>query len=433
MKKRDFKKELELLKKDIVNYGWENVLGALTPLTTAVTKLKSTGSTNGDICPKVSHKKNTDFRLGKRWSETGHCVCYNCGEHWDGFEVIGMFNNNEDFSGTVKRIKDLIYGDDHPWIYEGSDVVHYKDKSRKVEVVKPTYNLKREKSDEEKQQEKAESDRVRKANNDLWRNAFPLEHEVGLPGRLYFEGRGIFNYHNLADNVRLNPNVRYSTTIVKSAKNPQLFYDTCNYLRTHPYFVREIKRDDETIWFDLGNHPCLLFMMRSPSDYSPKTLQRIYITHDGRKLDFDPQFDLPIKKRMSADPLNSATGSACLFGPVGAPVIGVAEGPETTLTIRTALDMPVHSTIDANGLGEYDCRLGTYTVIIFADKDRSKKGEEKAIELAERLDSERVNVYIVLPPLEIPEGESGVDWNDAWKALGIDAFPEHIQRWEELA
>ncbi|WP_210467442.1 toprim domain-containing protein [Vibrio crassostreae] len=423
-KQRDFEAEDAKLRTDLENYGWDRVFAYLTPLKDALS-VNSHGSKKSDVCPLADHKTK-GFRLIRDWKMNGSCRCYNCGEFFDGFKVIMEFNG-WDFKKTIVECKNLVYGEGGwPKIFKDKTIV-YGSGAKEVLKEKPVYTLKREKTKEEVEAEEKESKRIRESNNTLWSMAYPTEHPISEPGQLYFQKRGISSYHNLTDSMRFHPSVRY--THYASIEEVELIA----YLRSHESYVKEWPQKDGGIVFDLGYHPCMLFIMRHPEDYRACAIQRIYITKNGEKLYFDPKYKLSIKKRTESDPLNSATGSACLFGPVGAPVIGVAEGPETTLAVLTGLGMPLHSTIDANGLKEYLAKMGTYVVVIFADKDRSKTGEIAARELAERLDKEKVNVYVVMPPLDIPEGEKSVDWNDAWQKLGIDAFPEEIQNWIELA
>ena len=54
----------------------------------------------------------------------------------------------------------------------------------------------------------------------------------------------------------------------------------------------------------------------------------------------------------------------------------------------------------------------TKIVCIWEDKDKSKTGEVKAIELADKLSAMGIQVFRFIPPGKIPEGAKSVDWLD---------------------
>ncbi len=51
-------------------------------------------------------------------------------------------------------------------------------------------------------------------------------------------------------------------------------------------------------------------------------------------------------------------------------------------------------------------------VHIWADKDKSERGQRAAQALAMRVRSQGCNVRIMIPSYAIPEGEKGIDWLD---------------------
>lgn len=62
-------------------------------------------------------------------------------------------------------------------------------------------------------------------------------------------------------------------------------------------------------------------------------------------------------------------------------------------------------------------------VIIFADKDVSGAGNEKAEALANRLRKEGKIVDVYLPVEDIPDGEKSIDWLDVYATHGVSTFP----------
>lgn len=73
-------------------------------------------------------------------------------------------------------------------------------------------------------------------------------------------------------------------------------------------------------------------------------------------------------------------------------------------------------------------RSSTKLVRIWIDKDRSGRGEEAAKVLRKRLWERNIPLQVFVPPLPIPEGAKGVDWNDVLLQLGRMGFPQSARR-----
>ncbi|MDN2483957.1 toprim domain-containing protein [Vibrio agarivorans] len=424
LKERDFEAENRQFRIDIQRFGWLNVLAELTDLDKAISSFRQgQGSKKGDFCPHHDSKSGTKFRLQKTAEEDGSGYCYVCRQRWDGFGHI-MAAQRCDFGDACRLIKELIYdADGQPKIYKGTPEA---DSRRTPEVKKVPQGPSKA---DIKMHEK-----VMANNKALWDSSVPLENPEAALGRMYFEHRSIFNYASLGGNVRFNPRAEYTLMVPTETKPEKMqeYHKHVDYLRTHPYYDREWETPDGDIVFYMGYHPCLVFLMRNPDDFQPRTIQRIYLSQEGKKIEFDGMFDMTAKKRMPASPLWSAAGSAVLIDPPGSPVIGVAEGPETALAVRGCLDIPMHCCVDAYGLEQYLCVGGTYVVIIFVDKDRSRTGELAAEKLAERLRAEHVEVILAHPPLDLPDDAKSVDWQDAVEQLGSSAFNDTLSNWERL-
>lgn len=95
----------------------------------------------------------------------------------------------------------------------------------------------------------------------------------------------------------------------------------------------------------------------------------------------------------------------------GKPLV-LTEGLETALAVGELIGYPVWSCVNSTMLEKVQLPEEIQSVIICADKDRSGAGQRAADKLARRLTDEGREVQISLPPLEIPDGEKGVDWLD---------------------
>ena len=80
-------------------------------------------------------------------------------------------------------------------------------------------------------------------------------------------------------------------------------------------------------------------------------------------------------------------------------------------------------TVNATLLENFSPHQGVKAIRVWADKDRSGAGEEAAKKLKVRMWELGIKVAIMLPPLPIPDGEKGVDWNDVLIELGLLGFP----------
>ena len=92
--------------------------------------------------------------------------------------------------------------------------------------------------------------------------------------------------------------------------------------------------------------------------------------------------------------------------------LAIFEGIESALAVHEMTGWPVWSAINSAMLEKVQLPDCVKSIIIGADKDRSKAGQKSAEKLARRLVDEGREVKISLPPMSIPEGSSGVDWLD---------------------
>lgn len=102
----------------------------------------------------------------------------------------------------------------------------------------------------------------------------------------------------------------------------------------------------------------------------------------------------------------------------------VAEGIETALSVYwqykgTFTAALISSTI----MPDYIPPKNIKKVVVFADKDRTGLGEEKALKLCDNLRKLGYKTAIALPKEDIPEGKKSIDWNDVLVNGG--QFPDY--------
>lgn len=147
-------------------------------------------------------------------------------------------------------------------------------------------------------------------------------------------------------------------------------------------------------------------------------LQRVYLTKDGRKADDEIMLtakengligDFDSKPMLS---INGMVGGAVRLGKAGK-VLAVGEGLETMLAVSIGLGgfMSVAAAGTAALLEGLEIPEQVETLLIFADKDASKRGEHAARALESRVSS-RMNVRIIFPSIELKPSDKSKDWLD---------------------
>ena len=107
-------------------------------------------------------------------------------------------------------------------------------------------------------------------------------------------------------------------------------------------------------------------------------------------------------------------------------VIGIAEGVATAMSVTKLYDVPCVAAIDAGNLSpaaeSLRARFPNHVLAIYADRDPSGVGEEKAREACLRLQASGAHCLVYLPPFT-PEidaaftrrtGKAPTDFNDFW-------------------
>lgn len=175
----------------------------------------------------------------------------------------------------------------------------------------------------------------------------------------------------------------------------ELFVELPNTLRFHP----EIKYLDGR-WF-----PAMIAQIIRNEEMVG--IHRTFLDPDG-----PGKADVP-KPKLSKKCTDSMTGGCIhLFVVEQNKPLVLCEGIETALAIHSYSGYPVWPCVSRTLLEKVELPNNVKSVIIGGDKDRSGDGQTSAEKLAQRLADEGREVKISLPPMEIPEDSSGVDWLD---------------------
>lgn len=223
----------------------------------------------------------------------------------------------------------------------------------------------------------------------VWANALALDEDDPRQKGLfaYFSCRGIHvdvGALNALDSIRFHPKLSY----FDPASNRVLGY--------YPTIVLAIRRHDGEM----------------------VNLHRIYLDGLGHKA------PVPQPKKMTAlVEGQSVTGAAIPLLPAHSNVLAIAEGVETALAVATATHLPVWSCVSSTLLENFIPPKKVNCVLIYADKDRSKAGEQAALRLKQRLMASGLNVRIYVPEGPIPAGQKSLDWNDVLLNDGPQSLP----------
>lgn len=248
-----------------------------------------------------------------------------------------------------------------------------------------------------RQQKRIENDRHQTAKmQELWRRCVPFDQwSLTDSLRKYFVNRGlVFKTSEVrkTDSLRFHPELEY--------------YD----------------EDENGNFVCKGKYPAIVCAIRDPKG-ELITLHRTYLTKNGKKLKVENA-----KKMMPVPMDKSVTGGSVRLGSPTNGVLGLAEGLETALSVfRVYPDIPCWSTVNANLMASFVPPSGVHTVIIWADLDKSRTGEDAAEILKERLEAVGIRVIICVPKVAIPPRKKGVDWNDILTTQGVYGFPRHLR------
>ncbi|RJX72658.1 DNA primase [Pseudomonas sp. LS-2] len=366
----------DVVRKAALLNGWDQVLRNLCPEIST----KAFDKPGKHVACPV-HGKSTrsgdGFRfLNKKvpFRDSGGAVCNTCGIFADGFALL-MWLKGINFADAVAMVGaecNIRTTDDE----NAQERINKESQAKLAE---------RKRAFEEK--ERAENVYLRGRLNQIWSETFALTHPIAEPGRLYLASRKILCW----DKQGAERAVRFHPSLASYNEDGQFEGD-------YPAIVAKVSKQGR-----------------------PITLHRYFLTEKGMKA--------PVEscKKMCAYPSDVVVTGGGIFvqQPVGW-VEDVCEGLETAWAIETGMDLviTVVPTVNATLLESFEPGPQTKLVRIWADKDKSGRGEQAALELKKRLWEKGIQAQILLPPLPIAEGEKSVDWNDVLIQLGRMGFPK---------
>jgi len=221
----------------------------------------------------------------------------------------------------------------------------------------------------------------------VWEQCLSLEDPSAAPCRQYLNSRALTGRYISQDAVRFHPAM--------------------------PYFDEDGNK--------VGDFPCMVAAIRD-LDGNLVTLHRTYLSATGGKAKVPGGGS--IKKMMSIPQGKDVKGCAIQLMPATGGVLGLAEGMETALSAHRATGIPTWAAVSAVLLECAQIPEGVHTVVIWADKDRSRTGELTANALAVKLTAIGIKVHIMLPVTAIAALSKSVDWNDVLVKEGVMGFPE---------
>ncbi|WP_075881897.1 DUF7146 domain-containing protein [Vreelandella massiliensis] len=353
-------------------------------------------------CPKSGQGKD-GFRLFPRdLNERGGGIHNdpNIGSMTDGFSLL-MWLNDWDFRTTVTEVA-LILGME-PYRKKGGQ-------PRRVHTAPRRLNHDAESVAKAAQRKLAQQQHVDRQQHQqrlqaLWDETLPLTDAQAVTVKAYLGNRGIahsdamLNALATGDSLRFHPALAYYGVIER----------------------QEMTASGEAIIHEqiaaLGHYPALIAAIRDEHG-NITTLHRTYLAHDGAG-----KADVDHPRKMLALPEGvSVTGGAIpLAMPRG--ILGLAEGLETATAAYNATRLPTWSCVNATLLAGFNPPPDVHTLVVWADRDRSKAGEVAAEQLKSRMKEKGVKVVIMLPDAIIPADEKGVDWNDMLLQHGAMSFP----------
>ncbi|MGM8936774.1 DUF7146 domain-containing protein [Pseudomonas neustonica] len=339
--------------------AWLAIYQSLAPeLVTAQTK-------PGKSYPCPVHGGKDGFRIfAKTAGSKSGGVCQQCGFKADGFALI-QWVNNWGFHQTLQQVGGFLGVKDPKG-------------RRSTDNQQPAKPVRRTQKDA-----KGPSNAwIINWLQSTWRQTVPLTEQIAEPARLYLRSRGILCW----DREGLDRSIRFHPELIFSHENGR----------------------KETI-------PAIVALIRNESGKGI-TIHRIYLTHKGEKACSGDS------KKMFAIPSDRTLVGGCIETSPHGEEVDICEGVETGLAIETATGMPVWPMVNAYLLANFIPREGTKRVYVWADKDRSKAGEEAARLLKDNLALKGIEVIILVPGAPIPKGNKGIDWNDMLLMEGKSAF-----------
>lgn len=297
------------------------------------------------------HSSKKTFRIFKDFEETGGAICTpSCGSWPDGFELLAH-TNGWDRRQAVKEVANYLEE-------RGQGVERRKPEVMRTVVRTPkTFNIAPQ-----------NAEKLTK----IWTETKPI---AGTTGEKYLRDRGITCEMPGNSEVRFHPSL--------------------------PYWDAEAGRV-------IGEFPAIVSQLRSAEKGFPLTLHRIYLDPNGGKAKVESA------KKLLPCAIDGAIGelgaAIRLFG-IDGPYLGITEGLETGLAVRSAHpQLPVWATYSASVLKNFRPPAGVKGVYIFGDVDTSSTGQMAAAELAVRLEKRDIKAKLCLPAPQVCIADEDSGW-----------------------
>ncbi|WP_237509656.1 DUF7146 domain-containing protein [Pseudomonas oryzihabitans] len=358
--------------------GWDSILEDLCPEIDARAFSKVGRHVACPVHGKTGRKGDGFRFFRKDFHESGGGICNTCGAFPDGFALL-QWLKGIDFADAVSLVGDRL------------DIRSTDDENVQERVNRQSLPQLQARREAAAAKQAEEDTMLRNRLNKMWAETIPLTHPDAEPARLYLASRKILIW----DRSGLEGTVR---------------------------FHRGLASHNEDGRFE-GEYPAIVAKVSKAK--MPITLHRHFLTARGEKAPVENP------KKMCAYPSDrQVTGGAICTGQWDAQVVDLCEGLETAFAIETGMDLAVrvYPAVSATLLEAFEPGPSTKLVRIWIDKDRSGRGEEAAKVLRKRLWERNIQLQVFAPPLPIPEGAKGVDWNDVLLQLGRMGFPQWARR-----
>jgi putative DNA primase/helicase len=162
-------------------------------------------------------------------------------------------------------------------------------------------------------------------------------------------------------------------------------------LRFHP----TLHYWDQKAGRSLGEFPGMIALLKSPQKAQPITIHRTFLAEPGRKA------PVPCPKKLmpaAVDRAIAELGGSIQLYPADSTTLGVCEGIETALSIRSAHPhLPVWACYSAHVLTKFRPPDGVTKVVVWADLDRNGTGQTAAARLAVELEAVGIETIVQVP------------------------------------
>jgi len=360
------KKEQTERIRDAVSGRWLEVFGQIAPeLEPAIAKLG-----RHVFCPVHGGNHGDGFRLFKDASNTGGGICNTCGNFSNGWSLL-MWLKGWNYQQTLVEVGRCL------GIGDGIPASIRRGRLPRRTSQKPARTV----------------TGIRERLGAILTATVPITDRAAKPLWRYWSMRGI-------------PAGRVAQAIPRHDR-------VLRFHRELPYFTQDEETGKSML---VGVYPALVSIVHDGRGKAV-TVHRTYLSRDGRKA------DVPGGARKLYPVIENGVlrGGAIRLGRPGV-CMGVAEGIETALSVMLATGEPVWSVLNASLLAQWTPPKKVSHVTIWADRDRSRVGEEYARRLKTRLQKMGISVRVMIPGGPIPQDMSGIDWNDVWRAYGADGF-----------